>query len=65
MKKTEKHDFPFEILIKFEVFITQPDIVIWGITLWLKIFIMGLLLKFLSIVEVLLTRSQQFSELRD
>ena len=45
------------------MFATQPDLVAWDIALWLDTFIMGLLLKFLGVVEVLLANDYQLLEL--
>ena len=43
--------------------ITQPNLVAWGVALSLDIFVVGLLLKFLSMIEVLLISGYQILEL--
>ena len=62
-KKTEKLGFLLAIPLGFEVFAIQPDLVAWGKASWLDIFIVGSLLKFLGVVEVLLAHVYQLSEL--
>ena len=62
---TKKLGFQLAIPFGFEVLTTQPDLVTWGVALWLDTFIMGSLLKFLGVVEILLAHGHQLSSLKD
>ena len=62
-KRTEKLGFQLAILLSSEVLATQPDLVARGIALRLDSFIVGLLLKFLGVVEILLANGHEVSEL--
>ena len=55
LKKTEILGFKYTILLSFEVFATQLNLVTRGIALRLKIFVIRSLQKFLSVMENLLT----------
>ena len=53
------------ILLGFKVFATQLDFFAKNVALWLNIFIISLLLKFLSVMKVLLVNNFQILELKE
>ena len=64
MKKIKKLDFQLVILLNFEIFAIQPDLVAQGIASRLDSLIMGLFLKFLDMVKILLINDHEVSKLR-
>ena len=63
-KRSKKLGFQLAILLTLEVLTTQLDFVAWGIALALNLFIMGLLLKFLSMVKILLVNGHEVLKLK-
>ena len=63
MKRTRKLGFQLAIPLNSEVLATQPNLVAWGIVLRLDSLIVGLLLKFLGVVEILLANGHEVIEL--
>ena len=63
MKKTEKLGFQLAIPLSSEVLATQPDLVARGIASKLDSLIVGSLLKFLGVVEILLANGYEVLEL--
>ena len=63
-KRTEQLGFQLAIPLSFEILAIQPDLVSWGIALVLVPFIINLLLKFLGVVEILLTNGYEVLELK-
>ena len=59
MKKTKKLGFQLTISLNSKELATQPDLVTQGIALKLDSFIMGLLLKFLGVIEILLVNGHE------
>ena len=64
LKKDWKLGFQLAIPLSSEVFATQPNLVTQGIALRLDSLIVGLLLKFLGVVEILLTNGHEVLELK-
>ena len=63
LEKTEKLGFQLVIPLGSKVLATQPDFVAQGIASRLDSLIVGLLLKFLGVVEILLANGHEVLEL--
>ena len=64
LKKTKKLSFQLTIPLSFEVSTTQLDFIVKSIALKLDFLIVGLLLHFLCMIEVLLANNHQFLKLK-